>query len=135
MKIANCFEKFTFCEPVLLLTLGNLHQQKGRIALSKLEPIQLELTQDGYFEFGVLFSTETFLEEVLMRSPKYLQYWGMDEDRFRETIHSFDLFEMPKIEFIDQFPMVSEAVSTHHPQAHSTEGIMEQLRSIGDEKG
>lgn len=99
--------------------------------LNRLETLKTELTQDGFLEMGALFNDEEFMEEVFIQSPKYLQYWGMDEERFRTTMAEFDLYETPTLNFIDQYPMVTEALHLFKPNALQTEKVLEQLALIG----
>jgi hypothetical protein len=98
--------------------------------LNKLELYQLEITQDGFLEVGALYNDETMMEEVFIRSPKYLQYWGVDEQRFRQTMAEFELEEVPELKFIDQYPLVTEALRLHYSEAKETNEVLEQLEAI-----
>lgn len=98
--------------------------------LNRLEMFQLEITQDGFLEVGTLYNDETFMEEVFIRSPKYLQYWGTDENRFRQTMAEFELHEVNDMNFIDQYPLVTEALRLHHSGVTETGEVLEQLGAI-----
>lgn len=98
--------------------------------LNKLELYQLEITQDGFLEVGALCKDDTMMEEIFICSPKYLQYWGVDEQRFRETMTEFQLYEMPELNFIDQYPLVTEALRLHYSEAKETSEVLEQLGAI-----
>jgi hypothetical protein len=95
-----------------------------------MEPFKRELTQDGFLEVGVLYNDETMMEEVFIRSPKYLQYWGTDEERFRKTMEEFELFEVQTLNFIDEFPLVTEALRLHNAKAKETIEVLEHLGAI-----
>lgn len=98
--------------------------------LNALEPFQLEITQDGFLEIGALYNEETFMEEVFIRSPKYLQYWGVEEKRFRETMAAFELYEVHGLNFIDQYPLVTEALRLHYSNVAETGDVLERLRAL-----
>lgn len=98
--------------------------------LNKIESFKVELTQDGFLEVGVLFNDETIMEEVFIRSPKYLQYWSTDEQRFRKIMEKFELFEVQTLNFIDAFPLVTEALRLHNAEAKETSEILQRLRAI-----
>lgn len=98
--------------------------------LNKLEQYQLEIAQDGFLEVGALYNDKEMMEEVFIRSPKYLQYWGIDENRFRQTMAEFELYEIPGLNFIDQYPLVTEVLQLHHSGAKETREVLEQFRTI-----
>jgi len=70
------------------------------------------------------------MEEVFVRSPKYLQYWGVDEKRFKETMTEFELYEVPELNFIDQYPLVTVALRRYYPDVYETAEVLEQLGAI-----
>lgn len=98
--------------------------------LNKLESFTLEITQDGLLEVGVLYNDESHMEEILVRGAKYVQYWGMDEDRFRSTMVEFHLYEVPGLKFVDEYPMTTESLRLHHPEAKDTREVLRQLSEI-----
>ena len=98
--------------------------------LNQLEMYQLELTQDGLIEIGALYNDEFMMEEVIIRGPKYLQYWGIDEKRFRQTMLEFELYEEPKLKFIDEYPLVTEALRLHRSDARETTEVLGLIGEI-----
>lgn len=98
--------------------------------LNRLEKFQLEIAQDGFLELGALYNDSSFMEEVFVRSPKYLQFWGVDEKRFRETMIEFELYEVPELNFIDQYPFVTEPLRLFYPEVNETAVVLEQLGAI-----
>jgi len=100
--------------------------------LNKIEEYQIEIINDGFFEIGVLYADDTFMEEIFIKSSKYLQFWGVDEPRFRNTMAEFDLFEIPNLNFIDEYPLVTEALSIHNIEAKETLEVLEFLKAITD---
>lgn len=95
--------------------------------VNKLEPYKIELCNDGFLEFGVLHHQETYLEEVFIKKSKFIQYWGMDEARFRRTMIQYDIYEVEGLNFIDEYPLVTEALRLHYPDAIETREILNQL--------
>lgn len=98
--------------------------------LNKLELYQLEISQDGLLEVGALYNDDEMMEEVFIRCPKYIQYWGVDEKRFRQTMAEFEIYEVPVLNFIDQYPLATEALRLHHSEAIETSVVLEQLSAI-----
>lgn len=75
---------------------------------NKIEKYEHQLVIDGFLKFGTIHQTDSLLEEVFVQTPKYVQYWGSDEKRFRDKMHDqFSIYEIEGIEFIDNFPMVT----------------------------
>jgi hypothetical protein len=96
--------------------------------LNQLE--QYKVTQDGLLEIGALYNDETFMEEIFIQSTKYLQYWGVDEERFKKTMTDFSLYEVPALKFIDEFPIATEPLHLHNLEAKHTNVVLQQLALI-----
>lgn len=52
------------------------------------------------------------MDEVFITSFKYLQVWTSNKDLLVEVLEDFNLLEQEKLNFIDEFPVVSEVLST-----------------------
>jgi len=98
--------------------------------LNKLEPLAFELARDGFLEFGVMYQDQDFFEEVYIKKAKYLQYWGMDETRFRQLLNDAGIYEVANLNFIDEYPLVTEPLDMHYPEVRSTEDVLIQLQDI-----
>lgn len=98
--------------------------------LQKLAPYQLELAQDGFLEFGVIYQDEQQLQEVFVRRTKYLQYWGGDEALFRSVMQDFGLSEVEGLAFIDDFPLATEPLRVHRPEARETDDVLNSLEEM-----
>ncbi|RZK39868.1 MAG: hypothetical protein EOO61_06895 [Hymenobacter sp.] len=98
--------------------------------LNKLELYQLEITQDGFLEIGALYNDDVMMEEVFIRSSKYLQYWGVSEERFRQTMAQFEIYEIATLNFIDQYPLATESLQLHHSEAKETSEVLKQFGAI-----
>ena len=95
--------------------------------LNRLEPYKIELCHDGFLEFGVMHQQETYFEEVFIKKAKFIQYWGMDEARFRSTMTQHDIYEVEGLNFIDEYPLVTEVLRLHYPDAIETTEMLAQL--------
>lgn len=73
---------------------------------------KFELTNDGYIQFGMAYYDEATMDEIFITSFKYLQVWTSNKNLLVEALEEFDLLEQEKLNFIDEFPVVSEALST-----------------------
>jgi hypothetical protein len=101
-------------------------------ALAVLEPHARHLQHDGFLEFGLIYQVAGVTEEVFVRNVKYLQVWTNHPDRAVETFASLGLPEVPDLQFIDQFPRVSESLQTSDGYAEWP-GVVEQLRAAFEE--
>ena len=95
--------------------------------LEQLAPYRLELTQDGMLEAGLIFQDEARLEEVFIRKAKYLQVWGVDEAAFRHIMQAFGLEQVEGMSFIDDFPLATEPLKQHRPEARETDEVLKEL--------
>jgi hypothetical protein len=100
--------------------------------LYELEPIAFELARDGFLEFGVIYQDETSFEEVYVKKAKYLQYWGMNEVRVRQILNDAGIYETAGLNFIDEYPLATEAIKVHYPNAAETDHIIKQLKACCD---
>ena len=75
-----------------------------------------ELTNDGYLEFGIAHYDDISLNEVLVKSFKYLQVWISNRDKFISVMNEFGLLQYNNLQFIDEFPVVSESLTNIIPQ-------------------
>ena len=95
--------------------------------LEALAPYRLELTQDGMLEAGLIYQDEERLEEVFIRRAKYLQFWGVDEAAFRNVMQTFGLEPVEGLSFIDDFPLATEPLRQHRPEARDTDEVLKEL--------
>lgn len=100
------------------------------VLLNKVDKYEKELSMDGYLEFGFIFQDEEVLVELFVKKAKYIQFWGRDEVAFRATMQEFDLTEVPNINFIDEYPLVTEALRLHHPELVETTELLETLSRL-----
>lgn len=96
---------------------------------NKIEKYENELTLDGFLQFGIIHQTDNYLEEVFVHTAKYIQYWGIDNNRFVNLMHEFSLYEVDNLEFIDSYPMVTTALFTLDPNVIHTSELLNILRA------
>ncbi len=82
--------------------------------LGIIKPYELELSQDGFLEFGLIYQDQTQLLEVFVKRAKYLQFWGSDMDAFLDVMNEFGLHHIADLNFMDEYPMVTEVLRLHH---------------------
>ncbi|MBK5722250.1 hypothetical protein JGH11_15345 [Dysgonomonas sp. Marseille-P4677] len=95
--------------------------------LSKYEK---ELTCDVFIKFGVIHEEQNTRELILVASSKYIQYWGRDISYFRGLMDSYSLYEIPHLEFIDNYPMITTSLDLYEPDVLTTADLIKQLRII-----
>ncbi len=100
------------------------------IILKQLETFKTELTQDCNLEFGLIFHSDNFLEEVFVSDSKYLKVWGNNEKEFRKLMNDFGLNEITDLNFFDEFPKVIEPLTMFNKTAKGTETVIEELNSL-----
>jgi len=75
------------------------------------EKYKFELTNDGYLEFGIANNDENSMNEIFVSSFKYMKIWTTSKVLLIETLNSFGIQQIENLQFIDEFPVVSEALS------------------------
>jgi len=97
--------------------------------LNKLTKLESELTQDGFIEFGIIYHDENLLIETFVDKTKYIKYWGTDYEAFNNIMLEFSLIKIDDLNFIDEFPLATESLTTFIPDAISTFDLIEQLKN------
>lgn len=95
--------------------------------ISTLSQYELELTQDCSLEFGLIFHDNDNLVEVFVVEAKYVQFWGSDEKTFFQTMKKFNLENIPKLNFIDEYPKVIEPLTKFNGNARDTAQVIREL--------
>ena len=98
--------------------------------LNKIEEFQAELTQDAFFEFGIIFEDKNSLREVFVSKAKYLQYWGMNNDSFLDTMENSSIKQINDLNFIDEFPMARTILTLYDPSARTTGNVIDFFRKM-----
>ena len=79
-------------------------------ALDVLAPYRESLQHDGLIEFGIMFQHLKKTEEIFVRYVKYLRIWTNRPERVGPVLARHSLREEPDLQFIDNFPRVSESI-------------------------
>lgn len=80
-------------------------------ALGVFRPHADLLQNDGFIEFGITFQYRGRIEEIFVKSPKYFQIWTNDPAAVVSVFEKNGIPNVPRLEFIDQYPMVSESIN------------------------
>lgn len=91
------------------LNYGNYEEKKG--ILEFISQYKREITQDAFISFGLIYNDDENLVEIFIDESKYIKYWGVDENLFREIMNDFGLKEIENLEFIDEYPKVREVLT------------------------
>jgi len=75
------------------------------------EKYKFELTNDGYLEFGIAYYDENTLNEIYISSFKYMKIWTTRKELLVDILNNFRIKQVDNLQFIDEFPVVSEALS------------------------
>lgn len=84
--------------------------EKQRV-IEILNRYKFELANDGYIQFGIAYYDESSLNQIFVTNFKYLQVWTSDSKELAETLNKYKILEYESLNFIDEFPVVSEALS------------------------
>ena len=68
------------------------------------------LVHDGFLEFGIIFQHKGVTEEVFVPYAKYLRIWTNKPEAVRAVFKSHGIPEVPELQFIDEFPRVSNSL-------------------------
>ncbi len=88
-----------------------------------------ELTQDTLINWGLIYHDEEKLIEIFVDESKFIKYWGIEEEKFREIMDSFELTETKNLEFIDEYPKVRENIQLHFQNVLNSEELIETLKN------
>ncbi len=98
--------------------------------LNVISPYKKELSQDGFLEFGFIYQDEENLSEIFIKKPKYIQFWGTSLKPFREIMNKFLISETADLNFIDNYPLVTESLKHLFPEYTDTATIITKLKGI-----
>ena len=79
-------------------------------ALEVFKPFVDDLQNDGLLEFGLIFQQGDRTEEVFVSSVKFLKVWTSQLPLVRAVLEANGIPEVPALDFIDNYPRVSQSV-------------------------
>jgi hypothetical protein len=92
-------------------------------AIAVFEPFVEFLQHDGFLEFGLIFQRAGRTEEVFVESVKYLKVWTNQPTVVQAVLREHALPEVMDLQFIDEFPRVSESLRTTEGNARWPEAF------------
>lgn len=122
-KLWDLFEKLSNnILPEIAYGIINLRDEKPVLSnfVKKEKIIELylnyyyELLNDGFLEFGIAFYNDKIMNEIYVRSFKYIQIWTSNLKELINVFEEFNLKEYKILNFIDEFPVVSIALESNN---------------------
>jgi hypothetical protein len=104
-------------------------------ALGALERYREPLQHDGFLEFGIIHQWRGRTEEVFVLHVKYLRIWTNAPDAVVQVLARHGLPEVPDLQFIDDYPRVSEALPFEGQSSgwySVIEGVKARFESLPD---
>jgi hypothetical protein len=141
-RLWSLFKALTQYLPNNICLLYNLFDEEPiyspyldkELILNTIEDYELELIQDCYLEFGVLFQSETILEEIFITESKFIKVWGNEEEIFRKVMRDFEIQENPNLNFVDEFPKVVEPLIKFKKNARKPDIVIAGLNQSFKQK-
>ena len=112
-------------------TLGPYTTREAAIAV--FEPFVESLQHDGFLEFGLIFQRAGETEEVFVASAKYLKIWTSRPVIVQDTLRAHGIPHVPDLQFIDEYPRVSESLRTSEGNAQwpdTLEGLQSAFAAL-----
>jgi len=102
---------------------------KAKIDLiDSIKKFKIELTEDAFIEWGIIFNDKESLTEIFIPDSKYIKFWGVDIDGFKTIITKFDLNQVEDLEFIDEYPKVREPLRLFENSIMDTNELINELK-------
>jgi hypothetical protein len=103
--------------------------------LNILESYRDELSNDAYLKYGLISNSESSLEEIFISENKWIQFWGIDESKFLNTMAKFDIYPEKNLNFIDEYPVQRTVLSHFSPDCIDTTALIGILENeFGNEQ-
>ena len=109
-------------------TLGPYTDKKA--ALAVLRPHTESLQHDGFIEFGLMFQQDGKTEEVMVKASKDLRIWTNNPKLATETLSTLGIPSVEKLEFIDQYPRVTERLVGYPSSRETISAIVSAFQSL-----
>jgi hypothetical protein len=108
---------------------SNTEYVETKEIIAKLAKYKTELTQDGFLEFGLFHKDENVLIVLYVKKGKFIQHWGMDAALFESVMREFSLEHIPDLNYVDQYPLMTESLKQYNPDVLETSEVIEYLKS------
>jgi len=137
-RLWDLFERLAevLCYPRMKLLYKHIDEDQSNTEyvdtkeiMTKLAKYKTELTQDGFLEFGLFHKDENALIILYVKKGKFIQHWGVDTALFESVMREFSLEHIPDLNYVDQYPLMTESLKQHHPDVLDTSEVIEYLKS------
>jgi hypothetical protein len=88
------------------------------------------LQHDGFIEFGLMFQQSGKTEEVMVKGSKDLRIWTNSPAVAIETLASLGIPSVEKLQFIDEYPRVTERLVGDAPSEETISAIVGAFQSL-----
>lgn len=99
-------------------------------AISILRTHRESLQHDGFIEFGMIHQSQGLTEEVFVKGCKYLQIWTNQPDLAVAALLSLGLREVGNLQFIDEFPRITERAQGLPPSSEVISAISDSFQNL-----
>lgn len=65
---------------------------------------KLELSNDGFIQFGLIHQVNKVTEEIFVNPSKHFSVWTDKKDKFLNVMEFFEISEYEELKFIDEYP-------------------------------
>jgi len=96
--------------------------------IASLEKFKIELTEDAFLDWGIIYNDKESLTEIFIPDSKYIEFWGVDIDGFKSIMTKFDLNQVDDMEFIDEYPKVREPLKLFDNSIMDTNDLINELK-------
>jgi hypothetical protein len=109
-------------------TLGPYTDKAGALAVLRAHAESLQ--HDGFIEFGLMFQQGGKTEEVLVKGSKDLRIWTNNPTVAIETLSSLGVPSAEKLQFIDEYPRVTERLVGDPSSEETISAIVGAFQSL-----
>jgi len=109
-------------------TLGPYTNKEAALAVLRAHAESLQ--HDGFIEFGLMFQKDGKTEEVMVKGSKNLWIWTNNPSIATETLSSFGIPRVEKLQFIDEYPRVTERLVGDPSSEETISAIVGAFQSL-----
>ena len=109
-------------------TLGPYTDKEAALAVLRAHAESLQ--HDGFIEFGLMFQQDGKTEEVMVKGSKDLRIWTNNPSIATETLSSLGIPSVEKLQFIDEYPRVTERLVGDPSSEETISAIVGAFQSL-----
>ena len=95
--------------------------------IDDLKRFKTELTEDAFVEWGIIYNDDESLTEIFIPDSKYVKFWGVDIEGFKNIMTKFNLDQVNDLEFIDEYPKVREPLRLFDKSIKDSNDLINEL--------